>query len=317
MTAWLSIEQLRVTFPSDQGAIHAVNGLDLTLEPGEAVGLVGESGSGKSVTALAVLGLLPGIARVTGRVRFDGVDLLTLPAEARRRVRGRRVGMVFQDPMTSLNPYLTLERQLTEVVEVHEGLRHRDALRRALTLLERVGLADAERRAKGYAHTLSGGERQRVLIAMALMARPQLLICDEPTTALDVTIQAQVLALLAELRRELGLAVLLVTHDLGVIAGHVARVAVLYGGRVMESGPTAAVLTSPRHPYTRGLLGAVPRLGGGPVTPIPGSPAVLTDAATACPFAPRCALVEPRCHVTLPPSVLTGDRTLACMVVPA
>ena len=314
----LSIRDLHVRFATDRGTVYAVNGVDLDVEAGETVGLVGESGSGKSVTSLAIMGLLPTPPAVIdrGTIRFAGQDLLALAPAALRRLRGARIAMVFQDPMTALNPFLRVGRQLTEVLEVHRGLPHRAARHRATAMLERVGIPDAARRIDAYPHELSGGMRQRVMIAMSLLCEPELLIADEPTTALDVTIQAQILELLAELQRDLGMALLLITHDLGVVAGAADRVQVLYGGRTMERAPTRALYGAPRHPYTQGLLRSVPRVDGALETlySIPGAPPRLTSPLLGCPFAPRCAGAEPRCSTQDPPDRGEAGHEVLCWV---
>ena len=301
----LAVDDLHVRFQTDGGLVYAVNGISFHVERGETLGIVGESGSGKSAASLAIMGLLgPNAVVPRGTVTFAGQSLLGLPAAERRKLRGARMAMIFQDPMTSLNPYLRISRQLTEVLEVHKGLSDKEALRRAIAMLERVGLPDASRRVSAWPHELSGGMRQRVMIAMSLLCEPELLIADEPTTALDVTIQAQILELLKTLQRDLGMAVVLVTHDLGVVAGTTDRVLVMYGGLGMEQRRTADLFADPRHPYTRGLLRSVPRLDtprGEPLRAIPGAPPILAAAPVACPFAPRCEQVMDRCRASLPP----------------
>ncbi|RMF85436.1 MAG: ABC transporter ATP-binding protein, partial [Nitrospirae bacterium] len=268
----LEIDRLRVRFATREGAFEAVRGVSLAVDRGEVVGLVGESGCGKSVTALACLRLLPRrTAQVAaGRVLLDGEDLLALPEAALRRVRGNRVAMIFQEPMTALNPVFTVGHQVMEPLRLHLGMRGRAARSRAAELLAQVGIADPERRLRDYPHHLSGGQRQRVMIAMALACDPELLIADEPTTALDVTIQAQILALLRRLQRERGLGVLLITHDMGVVAQTADRVAVMYAGEIVEEAPCGDLFAGPRHPYTRGLLDSLPRPGVARLTPIPG-----------------------------------------------
>jgi len=313
----LRVEDLRVRLRRRSADAWPVRGVDLALGEGEACALVGESGSGKSLTCLALLGLLPreAGARASGRVLFQGKDLLTLAPRALRALRGDRVAMVFQDPLTALNPFLPIGLQLAEVLEVHRGTPRREALRAAARALGEVGLPDPEARLAAYPHELSGGMRQRVGIAMALLCRPALLIADEPTTALDVTIQAQVLDLLADLRERHGMALLLVTHDLGIVAGTCERVHVMHAGRVVESAPTRELFARPLHPYTRALLACVPRLDGDPdarlVAIPPGAPA---DAG--CRFAPRCELAGERCRrdepaLSTPPGVGPARRA-AC-----
>ncbi|PPK96041.1 peptide/nickel transport system ATP-binding protein [Kineococcus xinjiangensis] len=297
----LSVRDLRVQFVRRGAApVTAVDGVSFDVGAGEILGLVGESGCGKSVTSLAVMGLLPRrSSRVSGEVRFAGRDLLTLPQQQLRDLRGRELGMVFQDPMTSLNPVLTLGTQVTEVLRRHEGMGRREARERAADLLRGVGIPDPARRLGEYPHQLSGGMRQRALIAIALACRPRLLIADEPTTALDVTIQAQVLDLLQQLVRESGTAMVLITHDLGVVAGLCDRVDVLYAGRVVESANRRDLFAAPRHRYTQGLLGSVPRTdanGKVPLTPIPGSVRDMLPWADGCAFLPRCHRGDDACR---------------------
>ncbi|MFE5796330.1 ABC transporter ATP-binding protein [Streptomyces sp. NPDC056503] len=314
----LDVRDLDVTFTSPDGAaLRVVRGVSFTLRRGETVAVVGESGSGKSTTALALLRMLPGTGRITGgSVLLDGTDLTAASEEELRAVRGTRVGMVFQDPMTALNPVLTVGRHLDEVLRAHGG-RDRAARRaRALELLGLVGIPDPERRLDDHPHQFSGGQRQRILIAMALAGEPDVLLADEPTTALDATVQDQILTLLGELTRTTGTALLLITHNLGVVARTCERVLVLYGGTVVEDGPTAEVLARPRHPYTAGLLAAVPRLStpsGTRLTGIPGSPPDLRLPLAGCAFAARCPLVEDRCHTAAPPlTALTDTVRAAC-----
>ncbi|HJU96775.1 MAG TPA: ABC transporter ATP-binding protein [Jiangellaceae bacterium] len=313
----LDVRDLSVVFTrKGRRDVRAVDGVSFTVDAGETMGLVGESGSGKSVTSLAVMGLLPkrGV-QVGGEVHFDGDDLLTLPPERMRDIRGQDIAMVFQDPMSSLNPVVPIGRQVTEVLERHQALKGDAAQAAAGDLLARVGIPDPTRRLKEYPHQLSGGMRQRALIAMALACRPRLLIADEPTTALDVTIQAQILELLKELVRDSGAALVMITHDLGVIAGLCDTVHVMYGGRVVESAGRRDLFAEPRHPYTGGLLASVPRLDaprGAPLHPIPGSPTDLLPWAHGCAFAPRCPnRVEP-CTESPPALESTGERELRC-----
>ncbi|WP_432502654.1 ABC transporter ATP-binding protein [Kineococcus arenarius] len=297
----LAVQDLRVRFTRrGQEPVTAVDGVSFTVGAGEVVGLVGESGCGKSVTSLAVMGLLPRRgAHVSGSVRFDGTELLTLPPAQLARRRGKDLAMVFQDPMTSLNPVLTLGRQLTEVLRAHTDLTRARAKAEAVDLLGRVGIPDPRRRAGEYPHQLSGGMRQRVLIATALACSPRLIIADEPTTALDVTIQAQVLDLLTTLVRESGTAMLLITHDLGVVAGTCDRVNVLYAGRVVEQAPRRELFAAPRHRYTTGLLGAVPRVDapeGTALRPVPGTVRDRLPWSEGCAFLPRCARGDDACR---------------------
>ena len=313
----LDVRDLEVVFTrKGRRDVRAVDGVSFTVERGETVGLVGESGSGKSVTSLAVMRLLPdrGV-RVSGQVLFDDVDLLTLPRDQIRDIRGRDIAMVFQDPMTSLNPVIPIGIQVTEVLERHQDMDADEARSAAKDLLDRVGIPDPSRRLKEYPHQLSGGMRQRALIAMALACRPRLLIADEPTTALDVTIQAQILELLKELIRDTGASMVLITHDLGVVAGMADTVHVLYSGRVVESAPRHDLYSAPRHPYTGGLLASVPRLDaerGQPLYPIPGSPTDVLPWSSNCAFAPRCANRIDDCTVAAPALEQSGGRSLRC-----
>ncbi len=302
----LSVRDLHVTFGTGDRTVHAVNGISYDLEEGETLGVVGESGCGKSVSSLALMRLLPKpAARVTAdRILFDGEDMLTLSEEAARQMRGNRMAMIFQDPMTSLNPVLTIERQLTEVLETHRKLKRKGAILRAIELLELVGIPAAKKRLNDYPHQFSGGMRQRVMIAIALACDPQLLIADEPTTALDVTIQAQILDLMRSTAMESGAALILITHDLGVVAGMARRINVMYAGHIVERAETEELYGRPRHPYTVGLLQSIPRLdaqGRGELVPIQGQPPDLSREIAGCPFAARCFNVIERCHVEMPP----------------
>jgi peptide/nickel transport system ATP-binding protein len=301
--ALLDVHNLGVQLQTQRGPAAAVRELSFSLEKGQTLGLIGESGCGKSITALALMGLLPERAETSGSIRFDGQELVGLPDAALRRLRGNRIGMIFQEPMTALNPVHTIGHQVAEPLMLHRGATARAAQRQAIELLERVGIPDAARRAGAYPHQFSGGQRQRVTIAMALACGPELLIADEPTTALDVTIQGQILDLIADLVQERGMALLLISHDLGVIAQNVAQMMVMYGGRVMESGPTATVFAGMRHPYTRGLFGARPQLGaprGTRLSTIEGSVPELADLAPGCPFAGRCPQAGADCRTTKP-----------------
>ncbi len=302
----LEIRGLHTTFQTGSGEVRAVNGLSLSLERGEIVGIVGESGSGKSVAMLSLMGLVEAPAgRVRAEVlRFEDRDLHALGGDERRRLRGNRMAMIFQDPLTSLNPFLTVEEQICEVLEIHKGMRRRESRARAIALLQSVGIPGAERRVSDYPHRFSGGMRQRVMIAIALACDPVLLIADEPTTALDVTIQAQILDLLKRLRDERGMAVLLITHDLGVVAGTCSRVMVMYAGRAVEEASVDDLFAFPRHPYTRGLLGSLPRLDeveGAKLLPIAGLPPDLSRIPPGCPFHPRCGHLVARCSSEEPP----------------
>ena len=287
----LEVSGLRVAFPSSTGPLVALEGLDLTVEAGETVALVGESGSGKSVASLAIMGLLPAGTMVTGQVRLKGADVLTQPARERRARRGGGIAMVFQEPMTSLNPVLPIGRQIIEALPDDERRSRAAASARAVELLASVGLTAPERRLSEYPHQISGGMRQRVMIAIALASRPALIIADEPTTALDVTVQAQIVALLRQIQDESGTALLLVSHDLALVRQMARRVAVMYAGRIVEQASVEALFARPRHPYAAGLVGAIPRLGGGRaerLVEIPGLAPGLAERGPGCAFAPRC-----------------------------
>jgi len=317
----LEIRDLRTFFRTDDHLVKAVDGLSFSVRRGETLGIVGESGSGKSVACLSALRLLPTppAFHPSGVIRYGGDDLLRIPERAIERLRGDRLAMIFQDPMTSLNPYLTVARQLTEVLEVHKRASPSAARQGAVAMLERVGIPDAARRIDQYPHQFSGGMRQRVMIAMALLCEPDVLFADEPTTALDVTIQAQILELIAELREALGMAVVLVTHDLGVVAGTTDRVAVMYAGRIVEEGGTDEVFARPLHPYTRGLLASMPRIDTPPGTvleAIPGLPPDLGHPPGGCPFHPRCPQATDRCRRDRPPAVaVSPTHRAACFEV--
>ncbi|MGH8675291.1 MAG: ABC transporter ATP-binding protein [Burkholderiales bacterium] len=316
--ALLEVEGLRTAFHTRHGVVGAVNDVSFRLERGETLGIVGESGSGKSVACLSLLGLIP---RPPGhveaaRARFDGVDLLHGPQQALRRIRGRRIGMILQDPMTSLNPYLTVEEQLIEPLLIH-GLAHRDeAQRMGLAALKEVGVPDAEARIRNYPHQFSGGMRQRVMIAMALIAKPDLLIADEPTTALDVTVQAQILDLIEQEQRQRGVAVILISHDLGVVADVCDRVMVMYAGRVVETAPAAALFRAPQHPYTRALQLSRPALQakGADLYTIPGLPPDPSQAMRGCAFAPRCEFAIEDCtRGAVRLEALAAEHASACL----
>ncbi|MEU7797397.1 ABC transporter ATP-binding protein [Micromonospora tulbaghiae] len=318
--ALLEVDDLSVTFARrGQRTAHAVDGVSFSVDAGEVVGLVGESGCGKSVTSLAIMGLLPkqpGL-RVGGKAVFDGTDLLQLDDRSRRDIRGRDVAMIFQDPLSSLNPVIPIGLQVTEVLARHRGMKGEAATREAADLLDRVGIPDPRRRLKEYPHQLSGGMRQRALIAMAVACQPRLLIADEPTTALDVTIQAQILELLKDLVRDSGTALVMITHDLGVVAGMCDTVNVLYAGRVVETATRRPLFRQPRHPYTEGLLASVPRLDAGRgerLNPIPGSVRDVLPWPDGCAFAPRCARRVDACVGEPPELVLTHDaRSYRCV----
>ena len=313
----LSVEDLRVQFWTSRGTVYAVNGISFEIAAGETLGIVGESGCGKSVTSLALLGLLPRAGRVpTGTATFGGRDLLRLRDRELRRVRGRQISMIFQDPMTSLNPVLTIGRQIREALETHFDMKRGPATARAAELLDRVGIPSPEARLADYPHQFSGGMRQRAMIAMALACRPKLLIADEPTTALDVTIQAQILSLLRELVAEEHTALILITHDLGVVAGMCERVNVMYAGMFVETGSAEQLFGAPRHPYTLGLLQSVPRLDAtrrARLQPIEGSPRNMLRPPTACPFQPRCRYEVDLSREQVPPLVeIEPGHQVAC-----
>jgi len=301
----LSVRDLKTSFFTSRGEVQAVRGVSFDVRPGEILGIVGESGSGKSITCMSVLRLLKSAGRVIGgEALFEGRDLLKLDDEDLRQLRGNEIAMIFQDPMTSLNPTLSVGEQVMETILRHRKVTRAEARQRAIELFELVRIPNAAERLKAYPHQFSGGMRQRVMIAMALSCDPKLLIADEPTTALDVTIQRQILALLKELQSRLGMAVILITHDLGVIAEVTDRVLVMYGGMAMEQGPVREVFARPSHPYTRGLLASIPKLREGMharLTPIPGSPPDMLRPPKGCPFAPRCPQAMLQCEAAMPP----------------
>ncbi len=318
MPPLLEVRNLTTRFYTEDGVVQAVNGVSFHLNRGEALGIVGESGSGKSVTWLSIMRLIPSPpGRIeAGEVIFDGVDLMQLSEEEMQKIRGRRIAMIFQDPMTSLNPVLTIHRQMTEGMILHLGLSEDEARERAIELLRMVGIPSPEKRIDNYPHQFSGGMRQRVMIAMALSCNPELLIADEPTTALDVTIQAQILEIIRDLQKELGMAVAYITHDLGVIAGMTERVLVMYAGRIVEEASTEELFENPRHPYTIGLLNSIPRLDeerGRRLHPIRGLPPSLIDLPPRCAFAPRCDYVQEKCLQARPELRTVGeDHRSAC-----
>lgn len=313
----LEVRNLRTYFETEDGTVKAVDDISFEVKRGETLGIVGESGSGKSVTNLSIIRLIPNPPGriVGGEVIFDGQDLLLLSENEIRKIRGRRIAMIFQDPMTSLNPFLKISRQLMEMTRLHLGHSKKQAYEHAVKMLETVGMPDARSRADSYPHEFSGGMRQRVMIAMALSCEPELLIADEPSTALDVTIQAQILELIKKLKRETGTSVILITHDLGVVAGMTDHVIVMYAGKVFEQGPTRELFASPGNPYTRGLLRSVPdpTAEQGDLYQIPGLPPDVARLPPGCPFAPRCDRVEEICRNEFPPFVqLTTDRHSLC-----
>jgi oligopeptide transport system ATP-binding protein len=296
----LEVQNLRTHFHTRNGVVRAVDGVSFGVERGETLGIVGESGSGKSVTCYSLMGLIPKPpGRIeSGTARFDGADLLAMGEAELNRIRGKRIAMIFQDPMTSLNPYLRIEEQLIEPLLIHDKVPRDEAVKRAIRALEEVGVPDAAQRIRSHPHEFSGGMRQRVMIAMALITQPDLLIADEPTTALDVTVQAQILDLIARLQRERGMAVIWISHDLGVVAGFCRRVLVMYAGRVVESGPVEAIFARPLHPYNRALQRSIPALQGkgAELYTIPGLPPDVSKPLPACAFADRCEFAQPACR---------------------
>ncbi len=320
MANLIEVRNLQTQFFTQDGIVHAVNGINYEVAEGETVAIVGESGSGKSVGVMSLIRLIPEPPGkiVNGEVEFDGQDLLQLNEEELRQIRGNRIAMIFQDPMTSLNPVLTIGRQITEALELHLNMNREESRSRAIELLELVGIPDAGARLDDYPHQFSGGMRQRVMIAMGLSCNPQLLIADEPTTALDVTIQAQIVDLVTRLQTELGMAIIWITHDLGVVAGLADRVLVMYAGFIVEEGPVDVIYGQPRHPYTLGLLRSIPRLDLGRqkrLIPIEGLPPDLLDPPQSCPFAPRCPFVIDKCLEENPPLMaIDSVRKSACWV---
>lgn len=311
----LEVENLSVRFATEDGEVEAVNGLSFGLDAGQTLGIVGESGSGKSQTALSIMGLLASNGRATGSVRFNGRELIGLPPKAMNAIRGAHIGMIFQDPMTSLNPYLRISTQMAEVLVRHRGMNKREAVAESVKMLDAVRIPDAKNRVQRYPHEFSGGMRQRVMIAMSLLTRPELLIADEPTTALDVTVQAQILDLLGDLRTEFNVGIVMITHDLGVVADLCDEVVVLYGGQIMEQGTASALFKAPSHPYTRGLLKSIPSLESehqGELFAIPGNPPDLLHLPIGCPFSPRCDFKRDECETIRPPLESANAARRAC-----
>jgi peptide/nickel transport system ATP-binding protein len=307
----LEVNNLTVSFGTDAGRVTAVNDVSFTLDAGHTLAIVGESGSGKSVTALAMMRLLPSSAIITGSVVFDGQELLSLNESAMRKVRGGQIAMIFQDPMTALNPVFTVGNQIEEMLVTHNPISKKDAAKRAVELLEMVGVPEPRRRAEQYPHEFSGGMRQRAMIAMAIANNPRLLIADEPTTALDVTIQAQVMDVIADVQRETGAAMILITHDLGLVAGSAERVQVMYGSRVFERGDLDDIFYDSHNPYTRALLRSIPSAGqrdSDRLHPIPGNPPSLLRPLPGCPFWPRCEMAVDQCVTAVPELVRIGER---------
>ena len=319
----LTVNDLAIEFRTSEGTVQAVNGISYSVAAGEIVAIVGESGSGKSVGAQAILGLVrsPPGKIVGGAIEFDGTELLGLDDRSIRDIRGQHIAMVFQEPMTSLNPVLSIGRQLTEAMRLHLKLSQKDANARAVELLKMVGISDPEGRLTQYPHQLSGGMRQRVMIAMALSCKPKLILADEPTTALDVTIQAQVLKLMKDLCVEMGVALVIITHNLGIVARYAHRVNVMYAGKIVEQGEASAIYRNPSHPYTIGLLKSVPRLDqvrGTQIEPIPGSPPDLAALGPGCAFAPRCRFAKSKCQNEAPPLIdVGGNHKSACWEISA
>jgi peptide/nickel transport system ATP-binding protein len=319
----LRVEDLRVEFPSEDGVVHAVDGVTYQVFPGRTLGIVGESGSGKTVSSLTTLGLTRSQgARISGRILFEGRDLVQLPEDELRRIRGNEIAMIFQDPLSSLHPLYRVGKQLTEAVRTHRDVSRQQARNRAVELLGLVGIPDPAKRVDEYPHEFSGGMRQRVMIAMALANEPKLLIADEPTTALDVTVQAQILALMERLQRELGMAIVIITHDLGVVAEMADDIAVMYAGRIVETARTEELFSNPQHPYTWGLLKSIPRLVSDraeQLVPIPGTPPSLIRPPSGCHFHPRCAYKQPD-HARLDPQLEQTpgepDHFVACLLEP-
>jgi peptide/nickel transport system ATP-binding protein len=297
MPKLLEVTDLTVDFPTEDGDVHAVRGVSFDLKPGEVLGIVGESGCGKSVTSMAVLGILPKTARIGGSVKFNGVELVGMKRKELQQYRGSRIAMIFQDPMTSFNPVYKLGWQISEALLAHNDMTKKQAWERSVELLEMVGIPQARERADCYPHEFSGGMRQRAMIAMSISNDPDIIIADEPTTALDVTVQAQILELLVKIKDETNSAIMLITHDLGVVAGMSDRMLVMYAGRVVEQGSVEDVFYHPRHPYGVGLQGSIPSIGkpGERLTPIKGSPPSLVNLPPGCPFSPRCPLAQPDC----------------------
>jgi peptide/nickel transport system ATP-binding protein len=320
----LEVENLTVDFATEDGVVHAVRGVSVAVAPGKMLGVVGESGSGKSVSMLSVMGLTRASnARISGEARFEGRNLLELPNAQLRTIRGNEIAMIFQDPLSSLHPFYKVGSQLVEAIRTHQDVGKKAARERAIELLKLVGIPDPRGRVDNYPHEFSGGMRQRAMIAMALSNDPKVLIADEPTTALDVTVQAQILDLIARLQRDLDMAVVLITHDLGVVAEHADQIAVMYAGRIVERGPTDAIFASPEHPYTWGLLQSIPRLDrprDEPLVPIPGRPPSLISLPSGCTFHPRCAYVRDRhrrVDPTLEPVPGQDGHFVACLLDPA
>jgi len=316
MTIDLDIQELKIDFVGDDETVRAVDGINLQVKRGESLGLVGESGCGKSVTSLAIMGLLPKNSKITGNIFFRGEDLTRKTDKEMEKIRGNKISMIFQDPMTSLNPVFTIADQLQEAIRLHQGGTRKEIFNRAVELLDLVKIPDAKRRMLEYPHQMSGGIRQRIMIAMALACNPSLLIADEPTTALDVTVQAQILALIDELQREFDTSVMLISHDLGVIAQVADRVAVMYAGQVVEQGMAEDLFSSPKHPYTRGLLDTIPRIDGDKkeLKEIKGMVPDLSRQFWGCRFSPRCPEAREECKAVEPSPVECGNSLVRCLL---
>ncbi len=311
----LAVNNLEISFSTPDGVVRAVNGLSYTLEKGQTLGIVGESGAGKSQAAFSLMGLLAHNATVSGSVTFDGQELLGQPEAVLNRIRANKIGIIFQDPMTSLNPYMKISEQMAEVLMLHKGMTKKAAIQESIRMLDAVRIPEASNRVTMYPHEFSGGMRQRVMIAMSLLCKPDLLIADEPTTALDVTVQAQIMELLKDLQKEFQMAIILITHDLGIVAGSCDNTLVMYGGRMMEYGSTRELFRTPTHPYTRGLLNAVPRLDAddSELATIPGNPPNLLSLPAGCPFCERCALASDTCKAQMPDiETVDAGRLRAC-----
>jgi peptide/nickel transport system ATP-binding protein len=309
----LSLRGLTVQFKTQLGLVQAVRGIDLDVQPGEAVGIVGESGSGKSVSFLATMGLLPKSAQISGSAKVAGIELVGASRDVLDGVRGKRIAMIFQDPLSALNPVHRVGDQIVEMIESHQSVTKRDAERRAVELLDRVGIPQPDQRARQYPHEFSGGMRQRVMIAMAIANDPEVLIADEPTTALDVTVQAQILDAISNIRETMRTAVVMITHDLGVVARVADKVQVMYAGRVVERTDVRSLFADPTHPYTEGLLHSIPRHGLDRLAPIAGSPPNMLRPPPGCPFAPRCKYVQDKCLAAVPELMPVGDALSACV----
>ena len=313
--ALLDVSDLNVSFTTNSGPVYAVRGVNLKLDRGETLAIVGESGSGKSQTVFAMMGLLAANGVASGSVKFDGTEILNAPPKVINPIRANRMAIIFQDPMTSLNPYMRVSEQMAEVLQLHKGMSKRAAIAEAVNMLDAVRIPDAKSRVNLFPHEFSGGMRQRVMIAMALLCRPDVLIADEPTTALDVTVQAQIMQLLSDLQRDFGMALILITHDLGVVAGSSERVIVMYGGQIMEKGPVDALFRDATHPYTRGLIGSIPRVdrNDDALLSIPGNPPNMARMQDGCPFAPRCDFAGEDCLDHLDPlTEFAPGRLRAC-----